>query len=176
MGAQPFFAQNVRNKMKKISLFVLSCLLLPLFAIAQTADPSINIIDGAQIVSKSTPLQTNKFLGRKTLVMFWKYDCPPCRVEMLEFDKTRAALGKIPVILIIPKFTKLENSALQPAIKGGATIAIIGNNYSDVLGDLGDAEGGVPYSVLFNEKGKACIANLGPTNAKIVKDMVRQCQ
>ena len=161
--------------MKKLILIIALIFSFPLRAAAQEIDPSINILDGAQIVSKNIPLQTNKFLGRKVLVMFWKYDCPPCRVEMLEFDKTRAALGKIPVILIIPKFTKLENSALQPAIKNGATIAIIGNNYSDVLGDLGDAEGGVPYSVLFNEKGKACIANLGPTNAKIVKDMVRQC-
>lgn len=162
--------------MKKLILIISLVLCLPLYANAQENDPSINILDGAQIVSKNIPLQTNKFLGRKTLVMFWKYDCPPCRVEMLEFDKTRAALGKIPVILIIPKFTKLENSALQPAIKSGATIAVIGANYQNIIGDLGDAEGGVPYSVLFNEKGKACIANLGPTNAKIVKNMVRQCQ
>lgn len=162
--------------MKKLILIIALIFCLPLYANAQENDPSINILDGAQIISKNIPLQTNKFLGRKTLVMFWKYDCPPCRVEMLEFDKTRAAIGKTPVILIIPKFTKLENSALQPAIKSGATIAIIGANYSNVLGDLGDAEGGVPYSVLFNEKGKACIANLGPTNAKIVKDMLRQCQ
>lgn len=161
--------------MKKLILIIALIFSLPLRAVAQEIDPSINILDGAQIVSKNIPLQTNKFLGRKVLVMFWKYDCPPCRVEMLEFDKTRASLGKIPVILIIPKFTKLENSALQPAIKSGATIAIIGANYQNIIGDLGDAEGGVPYSVLFNEKGKACIANLGPTNAIIVKDMIRQC-
>lgn len=161
--------------MKKLILIIALIFSFPLRAIAQEIDPSINILDGAQIVSKNIPLQTNKFLGRKVLVMFWKYDCPPCRVEMLEFDKTRAALGKIPVILIIPRFTKLENSALQPAIKSGATIAIIGANYQNIIGDLGDAEGGVPYSVLFNEKGKACIANLGPTNAKIVRDMIRQC-
>ena len=161
--------------MKKLILIIALIFSFPLRAAAQEIDPSINILDGAQIVSKNIPLQTNKFLGRKVLVMFWKYDCPPCRVEMLEFDKTRAALGKIPVIMIIPKFTKLENSALQPAIKSGATIAIIGANYQNIIGDLGDAEGGVPYSVLFNEKGKACIANLGPTNAKIVRDMIRQC-
>ncbi len=162
--------------MKKFIFTALSIFAIPFYANAQEIDPSINIIDGAQIVFKNAPLQTSKFLGRKVLVMFWKYDCPPCRVEMLEFDKTRAALGKIPVIMIIPKFTKLENSALQPAIKSGATIAIIGADYQNIIGDLGDAEGGVPYSVLFNEKGKACIANLGPTNAKIVKDMVRQCK
>lgn len=164
--------------MKKL-LFVFAFIfgLFGLFgpAMAQNDEPHINMLDGARLVTQNGTLQTRNLLGRKSLVMFWKYDCPPCRVEMLEYSRTKRALGNMPVLIIVPKFTKLERNALAPAINNGAIIAQVDSNYSNLLGDFGDAEGGVPYSVMFGPNGRACIANLGPTNASVVKDMIKSC-
>ena len=113
--------------------------------------------------------------GKKVLVMFWKSDCPPCLVEMSGFENIRKAAGAMPIIVVTPTWGKKEQYFLQKPIKNSALILKYKTGFNNALEYFGDPEGGVPYSVMFNEKGIGCISNLGPVNAKVMKDMFNEC-
>jgi thiol-disulfide isomerase/thioredoxin len=159
---------------KSLKIIIATSLLFLTPALAQNNSPHLSALNGAQIVSQNAYLNAAGFAGRRVLVMFWKYECAPCRVEMVNFNSIRRAVGNIPIILVVPKFTNLEMGAMRPAFENGAIVAVK-NNYLQTLGIMGDAEGGVPYSLMFDETGIACIANLGPTDAKTAQNMKNSC-
>lgn len=159
---------------KFIALVFIMLFATPLMAFDD--NPNIVSINGLRIVPQNSRLKTDDLIGRKSLVMFWKYDCPPCRVEILEFAKIKKALGNIPIIIIIPDYSKRERAALLPASNNGAIISVADGRMIELMEVLGNPEAGVPYSVLFDNNGFACIANLGPISVKTAKNMLKECK
>lgn len=165
------------KKLKSVLALVLAAfgILAPSFSGAQEAAPMLAAFNGATYADNGKTFSANQFAGKKVLVMFWKSDCPPCLVEMSGFENIRKAAGAMPIIVVTPTWGKKEQYFLQKPIKNSALILKYKTGFNNALEYFGDPEGGVPYSVMFNEKGIGCISNLGPVNAKVMKDMFNEC-
>ncbi len=159
---------------KFIVLVFIALFATPLMAFDD--NPNIASLNGLRIVPQNTRLKTDDLIGQKSLIMFWKYDCPPCRVEILEFANIKKSLGNMPIIIIIPEYNKRERAALLPASSKGAIIIAADGRMNELMEILGNPEAGVPYSVMFDKNGFACIANLGPISAKTAKNMIKECK
>jgi len=100
--------------------------------------------------------------GKVMVVNFWATWCPPCRAEIPEFIRFQKLYGKQGVQFI--------GIAIDQKSKVQAYAEDIGMNYPVLLGDLagidlakriGDAEGGLPYSVIVDRSGKIVTTQIG---------------
>ena len=151
-------------------------ILSPIQASAQDGIPWFSNLKNATYAQSGKKFEPKAYFGKKSIMMFWRSDCAPCLVEVAGFDKVRQAAGNIPIIMVVPSFNKKDQYFLQKPIKYSAHIVLYKGNYNKMLEYFGDPEGGVPYSVMFDENGKGCISNLGPVNSKTVKDMYAECR
>lgn len=132
--------------------------------------PKITQIDAAALKSL---LKTN---GKPLLINFWATWCDPCREEFPDLVKINADFkGKIDFITIsldelseinkdVPKFL-VEMKAEMPGYllkvqDEGAAIALVTKDW----------QGGLPFTILFNEKGEIAYF----TEAKIKTEILRQ--
>jgi thiol-disulfide isomerase/thioredoxin len=162
-----------------ISAFVF-VLIFGLGVFAQTKNPIVkptpgtNLIKVTQIDEKGikTALKPN---GKPLLVNFWATWCDPCREEFPDLVKLDAEYkGKIDFITVslddleeikraVPKFLA-EQKAEMPAYllkvdDEGAVISSIAKDWS----------GGLPFTILYNEKGEIAYFRQGKVKTDAVK-------
>lgn len=112
------------------------------------------------LAATSQPLK--QWLGKVTVVNFWAPWCPPCRKEIPGFIRLQERLG--------PKGLQIVGVALDEADKVRAFVDEAGMDYPVLLGELdavnlsqaaGNRLGGLPYTVVFDRRGRAVATLVG---------------
>ena len=110
-------------------------------------------------------LAMDSLLGQPLLLNFWGSWCPPCVAEMPELDRFAREMAPAGwrVLGLAVDNPKAVRSFLA-AHPVGYTIALAGFEGADLSRRLGNLQGGLPYTVLFNAEGKVVQQKAGPTS------------
>ena len=135
------------------------------------AAEAISLASFYDLHEKVQPLAQWK--GKVMVVNFWATWCPPCIAEIPEFIKIQKQYGKQGVQFV--------GIAIDQKSKVQAFADEVGMNYPVLLGDLagidlakriGNAQGGLPYSVIVDRNGKIVTTQLGTlSHEKLVETL-----
>lgn len=107
---------------------------------------------------KNVPMRS--YLGRPLVVNFWATWCVPCVEEMPELDAMSKELSSVQFVGIgIDTSHNIEQFAAK--IPVSYPLLVAGHSAIATVRELGNAAGGLPFTVLFNAKGEIVEAILG---------------
>lgn len=107
-----------------------------------------------------TPLAMESFRGRPLLVNFWATWCPPCVREMPLLDRVVRQHAPWQLLGIAVD----EQAAVQQFLQRtpvGFPIVLAGFAGVALARELGNAQGGLPYSVFFDAQGAVARQHAG---------------
>lgn len=155
------------NSIKSIMRVALLCMAFAVVLGVQSAvaEP-LKQVDTAEVIKL-----INSGKGKVTVVNFWASWCPPCREEMPDLKKTRAAFSDDELLLL--GISVDENAAAaEKAVKE------FGLNYPVVLAerDVYETFGiqSIPRILIYNTKGKLLVDHVGPVTFKDLKVLIGQ--
>lgn len=103
--------------------------------------------------------------GRPTLINFWATWCPPCVKEMPElarFHRDFGPKGWRVIGLAIDGPTPVKQFLTKVAV--GFDIGLAGFGGTELAQALGNASGGLPFSVLIDAQGRVMHRKMGATH------------
>ena len=119
----------------------------------------------AYTTPQGQPLSLAEWRGRKVVVNFWASWCPPCVKEMPQFDRFHRSHGPqgwqvVGIAIDRPEAVR-EFLAKTPV---GFPIAIAGFAGAELMAELGNPAGGLPFTVVLDAQGAVVQRKLGETN------------
>lgn len=110
-------------------------------------------------------LQMASLRGRPLVLNFWATWCPPCVKEMPEFDRFHREFsrkGWQVLGLAVDSPTPVREFLTRAPV--GYTIALAGFGGTEVSKRLGNAQGALPFTAMFDARGQLLQRRLGETN------------
>lgn len=100
-----------------------------------------------------------------SVINFWATWCGPCVEEMPELDKLSKTLAPASVIgVAIDNATNVKGFLEKTPVT--YPIALAGLEGTDLMRELGNQQGGLPFTVLIDKNGKLLFTKMGKTNEK----------
>jgi len=113
--------------------------------------------------TKDQPVKLSKFKGKPLIVNFWARWCAPCRAEIPELIKARAAhKGQGLEVIGIGIEDKAEPARdFATAYDMDYPILIAKDQGIPLMQALGNSKGGLPYTLVIDPSGKILSSKLG---------------
>lgn len=121
--------------------------------------------------AEGTSLDLGALEGKITILNFWATWCPPCVEEMPELDALYLELKPKNIEMIGIAVDSPSNVAeFLKKTKVSYPIVLAGLGGTSLGKDLGNTQGGLPYTVVLDEKGKVLLAKAGRIQMQTIRD------
>lgn len=113
----------------------------------------------------NAPLNLSEFQGRPLLVNFWATWCPPCVKEMPELDefyRAQQSRGWTVLGLAVDGPTPVREFLKKHPVS--FPIGLAGFDGTALSAALGNAAGGLPFTVLIDRQGRLAQRKMGATS------------
>lgn len=118
-----------------------------------------------------TSLDLGALEGKITVLNFWATWCPPCVEEMPELEALYLELKPKNIEMIgIAVDTPDNVSQFLKKTKVSYTIVLAGIGGTALGKELGNTQGGLPYTVVLDEKGKVLLTKAGRIQMQTIRD------
>ena len=150
-----------------IRAFLIALLLLPCCAFAQQSGqeklvPDI-VFSTSLLDLAGQPATLVRFRGQPLVVNFWARWCGPCRTEIpdivAQYPSAKKAGVQVVGVALDDKPDAVRDFAKAYDID--YPVLLIKNQGPALLQQLGNAEAGLPYTLVFNRDGKIVMRKLG---------------
>ncbi|HWP18115.1 MAG TPA: TlpA disulfide reductase family protein [Burkholderiaceae bacterium] len=124
-----------------------------------------------------TRLRLSEFRGRPLLINFWATWCAPCVREMPALDRfarDHEALGWSVVGLAIDNQAQVRDFLRKVPVT--YAVAIAGFSGTQLARELGNPQGGLPFTVALDAKGRPAWRHLGETTYEQLAEAARASQ
>lgn len=112
----------------------------------------------------------SEWQGRVTLFNFWATWCAPCREEMPLLDATASKFGLSVVGIGIDSADKIAEFAAKIGVRYEILVAT--SSAVQLMKDLGNPGGGLPFSLLLDRAGRIAARKLGALNRAKLEEIV----
>jgi thiol-disulfide isomerase/thioredoxin len=161
---------NLSTKNIGISLIAIAALSAGLFAnrmgaSAATAEPS-----AASLYDKSFPDAAGKvhamseLKGHLVVVNFWATWCVPCVKEIPELSKISNGYGKKVQFVGIGIDSADKIAEFQQKSPASYPLLVAQTDGSDLVREFGDSAGGLPFTIVIDQKGVIRDTKMGPVD------------
>jgi thiol-disulfide isomerase/thioredoxin len=123
-------------------------------------------LEGAELVSAS-------LRGKPLILNFWASWCAPCVKELPEIAQFARETPQWQVLGLAVD-SKAAVQAFLKKLPVDLHIALAGLTGTDLARQLGNTQGGLPFSVAFNVDGEVIWQKLGSTNLTELRNLARQ--
>lgn len=106
------------------------------------------------------PRRLSEWQGRVVLFNFWAPWCAPCREEMPILDAAARKYGFSAVGIGIDSAAKIREFSANYGIRYEMLVA--GTEAIQLMKDLGNSSGGLPFSLVLDRRGRVVHRKLGP--------------
>jgi thiol-disulfide isomerase/thioredoxin len=126
----------------------------------QSASGAGKLLSASFIDLSGRPRRLREWQGRVVLFNFWATWCAPCREEMPLLDAAARKYDFSVVGIGVDSGPKISEFAANYAIRYEMLVA--GAEAIQLMKDLGNASGGLPFSLFLDRRGRVTHRKLGP--------------
>ncbi|QAA94283.1 TlpA family protein disulfide reductase [Pollutimonas thiosulfatoxidans] len=132
----------------------------PATAAAASALPPHPFYGNAFPDTQGRSVGLDSYLGKPMVLNFWATWCPPCVKEMPDLD---ALHNKYPSIHFVGLAVDTTKNVLtfQEKVQVSYPLLVAGHGGIKLMRDLGNKQGGLPFTVVFNGNGRITESILG---------------
>ncbi|WP_051532224.1 TlpA family protein disulfide reductase [Brackiella oedipodis] len=111
--------------------------------------------------------------GKVTIVNFWATWCGPCVREMPELDRLAKQHPKLNVVgFAIDSAENIQN--FQKKVQVSYPLLVGGPKFLKLMRQLGNPKGGLPFTLILNEKGQVIHKILGELNPEKLQQVLQK--
>ena len=125
----------------------------------QSASGVGKLLSASFVDLSGKPRRLSEWRGRVTLFNFWATWCAPCREEMPVLDASAQRLGFSVVGIGVDQEAKIREFVAKVGVRYETLIADV--TALQLMRDLGNSAGGLPFSLLLDRKGRIAARKLG---------------
>lgn len=117
----------------------------------------------------TTALST--WAGQPIVVNFWATWCPPCVHEMPDLDALSAQFTDVAFVGLAVD-TAVNVRSFNDKLSVSYPLLVVGHEGLDLMRDLGNDKGGLPFTVVFDAQGKVAERILGQIQPSALADVL----
>jgi thiol-disulfide isomerase/thioredoxin len=136
----------------------------------QSASGAAKLLSASFSDLSGRPRRLSEWQGRVVLFNFWATWCAPCREEMPLLDAAARKYGFSAVGIGIDSAAKIREFAANYGIRYEMLVA--GTEAIQLMKDLGNAPGGLPFTLILDRQGRLARRKLGPLSGPELEGIV----
>lgn len=137
------------------------------------SDKAVGILFAQKLASIDGSQQDlAQWRGKRLVVNFWATWCPPCVDEMPELDSLHEELGQKAQFVGIGIDSASNMTRFVQKVPVRYPLLVAGNIGTELSRELGNSSGGLPFTVVIDEKGKVIHQYSGRINVDNLRKVI----